>query len=356
VTIENHDDGFLSGELVEALRAESRLDVVDSIPEGEDAVRTLVIPERFTERVLSREDVVLELRKEPNTSIEAGEAVSVSIFKALIRVVGGLVELEASAIERGVEGLAVGGDSVSGSLWRATGAETAAVESLHVELDSLQARARLVSVSSSLAGRAHEPPPGGFQSSVPGTMVMFVLMSMLFAGTGITAERASGVLRRLGMSPAGKTEVVLGKLLGRVWVACLQILFLLAVGRFAFRITLGNSPVALVALMVAFAFCTGAFSILFGSFFRNPDQVSGFAVITTLAMAALGGCWWPIEVVSRPFQIVAFCLPTGWAIHGIHRIISFGYGLESVGTHIAVLAAFGLLFIILASKRLRWTL
>jgi ABC-type multidrug transport system permease subunit len=184
---------------------------------------------------------------------------------------------------------------------------------------------------------------------------MFVLMAMVFSGTAITAERESGVLRRLGITPAGRKEVVLGKLLGRMYIAGVQILFLLLLGKFAFKISLGNSLYALVFLMIVFAFCTGSFSILFGSLFRDPDQVSGFAIITTLVMSALGGCWWPIEVVSRPFQIVAFLLPTGWAINGLHKIISFGYGVEAITVNLLVLAAFGVVFILFASRNLKWT-
>ncbi|MCK4236839.1 MAG: ABC transporter permease, partial [Candidatus Krumholzibacteria bacterium] len=88
----------------------------------------------------------------------------------------------------------------------------------------------------------------------------------------------------------------------------------------------------------------------------NPDQVSGFAVITSLVMAALGGCWWPIEVVSKPFQILSFVFPTGWAINGLHKVISFGYGITEISSNLIVLAAFGVVFVIAASRKLRWDL
>jgi len=355
LTIENSDVGFLSVELIEALRKEN-LNIVDSLSEGESAVRTLVIPEGFTESLLKRERVTLVLRRDPGSNLEAGEAVSVSIFKGLIRVISGLVELEGNALEQGSERFRLSDNTLSGSLWNLVRGNEAGIESLHVELDSLQAREQLVKVEASLAGRASRPPPGGFQSSVPGNMVTFVLMAMLFGGIGITAERTGGILRRFGISPVDRSEVVAGKLLARMMVAGLQIAFLLVVGRALFGIDLGKSPAALIVLMIAFAFCTGAFSIMFGSFFRDPDQVAGFAIITTLAMAALGGCWWPIEIVSRPFQIIAFCLPTGWAIHGIHRIISFGHGFDAIAANIAVLVAFGLAFVAAASKKLRWTI
>ncbi|GEM_PF-177352 len=354
LTVEDRDSGFLSGKLVEALEDES-LYIVDSLPEGDDAVRTLVIPGEFTRSVLDRERVGLVLSREEGTNMNAAEAASASIFKGLIRVVSGLIEIEGDELEHGAAGISIDGDSLSGSLWKLSGGRIGALETLQVRLDTIMARDPLVTVRSGNAGRAADIPRG-FQGSVPGSLIMFVLMSMVFSGAGITAERVTGVLKRLGTTPAGRAEVVSGKLLGRVEIAMIQIVFLLAAGRLLFRISLGGSPIALFLLMLAFAFCTGSFSILFASLLKNPDQVTGFAVITTLVMSALGGCWWPLEVVSRPFQVLAFFFPTGWAISGIHKLISFGFGLTGVVPHIAALLAFGVVFLLIAAKRLKWSM
>jgi ABC-2 type transport system permease protein len=352
LTIENQDHGFLSGDLIDALKSEN-IAVIDSLPEGAEAVRTFIIPDDFTRRVLSREPVTLLLSRAEDANINASEAASVAIFRGLLRMVAGLIEIEAEAVNRGDERFAIIGDSLHGSLWEFAAGREGELDSIRVRLDTIQSREALVSVAASQAGRV-EAIPSGFQASVPGTLVMFVLMAMVFSGTGITAERAGGVLRRLGMTPAGKGDVVLGKLIARIWVAGIQIAFLLLFGTLVLKINLGNNTFALVLLMLSFAFCTGSFSILFGSLFRNPDQVAGFAIITTLVMSALGGCWWPLEVVSQPFRVVAFCLPTGWAIHGIHRVISFGYGLGTVLSHIGILCGFGVVFILIASRRLKW--
>jgi ABC-2 type transport system permease protein len=166
-------------------------------------------------------------------------------------------------------------------------------------------------------------------------------------------ERSTGVLRRYAYAPAGKGSIIIGKLLGRMLIAFVQILFLLLVGKYLFRISLGSSAGALVVLMFVFAFCTGAFGIFFGALFRNPEQVSAVSIIATLAMSALGGCWWPIELVPSAFKTIAFLFPTGWAMDGIHKIISFGYGMGAIALDAVVLAGFGAAFVLLASWRLR---
>ncbi len=354
ITIENRDSGFLSRDLIEALRCEN-LYLVDSLGEGENPVRTLIIPEGFTRDILSREKAELVLSKEKNSNFDAGQAASMAVFRGLAKVCSGLLEIEIEEVQRGDKRFIIQSDSVSGSLWSLSGGRPQRVIEYGTRIDTILAREPLITLKDEFAGKGKEIP-GGFQSSVPGSLVMFVLMGMVFSGTAIVAERTSGVLKRIAVSPAGKMEIVTGKLLGRMVIAGVQIVFLLIAGRFLFGITLGNSYIGLIFLMVAFAFCTGSFALLFGSLFSDPDQVTGFAVLTSLAMSSLGGCWWPLEVVSKPFRIIAFCLPTGWAINGLHKIISFGYGLSSIIQHISVLIIFGSIFLVIASKKLKITM
>jgi ABC-type multidrug transport system permease subunit len=75
--------------------------------------------------------------------------------------------------------------------------------------------------------------------------------------------------------------------------------------------------------------------------------------MATMGMAALGGCWWPIEVVSPALQKAALLFPTGWAMRALHGVISFGEGLQGVALPLAVLALFGLAFTAVAARVLR---
>ena len=350
--VENADTGFVSRALIAELRREP-LQITDSLKAGEKAVRTLVIPAGFSEQVLGRRRAVLTVRVGEDANIEASGAVTAALYRDLIKIVADLIQIESGRLGASDGGIKLVDGKIEGSLLALSRAKPGSIDSIRIELDSLRAEPPLVTMRSSAAGKA-EKIPSGFEMSLPGNLVMFVLMSMAFSGIGITVERKEGLLRRFAYTPAGRREVVLGKLVGRMYVAFVQILFLLAVGRFVFRVPLGGSPAALMLLMTALAFCAGSFGVLFGSIFSSPEQVSALSVISTLAMSALGGCWWPIEVVSQPFRIVALFFPTGWAMDGLHKLLSFGYGMREVSLDIAVLAAFGLVFITIASKKLTW--
>jgi ABC-type multidrug transport system permease subunit len=351
LTVDDRDSGFLSRALVGELRREP-LDVVDSLATGEKAIRTLVIPEGFTRSMLDRRRITLTLVKEGGSNMQAGEAVNAAIYRCLMRVASPLIEIEAGMLERGTKGFSFKGDSLAGSLLAASLADPGLLDRVAARVDSLRAEPSVVTLRSTEAGKLRQAP-SGFQSSVPGNLVMFVLMTMVFSGAVITMERHTGVLRRYAYTPAGKTVVLLGKLLGRMFIAFVQIAFLLLVGKLVFHISLGTSTGALVLVMTMFAFCTGAFGMFFGSLFRNMEQVAALSIIATMTMSALGGCWWSIELVPRAFKIAAFFFPTGWAMDGIHKIISFGYGMSAVAMNVAVLAGFGVAFVMLAAWRFK---
>jgi ABC-type multidrug transport system permease subunit len=74
-----------------------------------------------------------------------------------------------------------------------------------------------------------------------------------------------------------------------------------------------------------------------------------------MLLAALGGCWWPSEIMPRWLWQSAHALPTAWAMDGFHALISFGYGIESVMLPASALFGFGLLFSIIGARFLRVT-
>ena len=91
-----------------------------------------------------------------------------------------------------------------------------------------------------------------------------------------------------------------------------------------------------------------------GSVVRTEGQASSIGWILGMVMAALGGCWWPAEIMPRWMWNVAHALPTAWAMDGFHALISFGRGLDGVLLPAAMLTGFGLLFSLLAARFLRF--
>jgi ABC-type multidrug transport system permease subunit len=210
------------------------------------------------------------------------------------------------------------------------------------------ARPQLLTVERA-AHRTLKPPPAGFSQSLPGTLVMFVVQMILtYGGAILVADRLGGQLRRVLVTPATWIEAYAGKVLARVLLGCVQAGVLLVAGALLFKFPLGDHPWFLVPVVVSLALVAGALSLIVGVVCQTDKQVMLLAIFGTMILAALGGCWWPIEVVPEAFKTIALATPTYWAIHAIQSIAYFGRSYEVLLVDCPVLLAFAALAATLA--------
>lgn len=195
------------------------------------------------------------------------------------------------------------------------------------------------------------PVTAGFQRSVPSYMVMFVFLNLLVSGAGIAEERRLGLLRRLGMAPISRREVLLGKLLGRFAIGWVEIAWMLLAGWLLFRIQWAEHMWVFVGFLSLFALACASAGILIGTLFRDPDKCRAAAIWAAILLAPLGGLWWPIEIVGPGLRRVAHMVPTGWAMEPINAMLAFGAGAREVAPFAAALAAMFVVTFALASRR-----
>ncbi|HFC30429.1 MAG TPA: ABC transporter permease, partial [Oceanospirillales bacterium] len=178
-----------------------------------------------------------------------------------------------------------------------------------------------ITVEVSSAGEKREIP-AGFKQAVPGILVMFIMMIALTNGAlSLFLERKSGVLKRLAATPLTKTEITAGKWLGKWYITILQMIYGMLIGWLVFKIDWGNHILAIVGILLIWAALNAALAVLLGSFAQSEGQVSLFATMGSLLLAALGGCWWPIEITPQWMQNLANFLPTGWIMDAIHKLM-----------------------------------
>jgi len=319
LNIVDKDKSFLSQALIDELRDEKyAVNLLDS--EADTSVRALVIPENFSKDILAGKKAEMILQKEERSNIEASQAASSHIFKAIIKILTKIVSINPQNEEELVQ-----------------------------KYDQHRFE-RLITIRSELGGKL-QTIPSGFNHSIPAITVMFILFTVfMYGGISLLEERNRGQLERTYLSPATFSSIIAGKWLGRLLLGMLQFVVLFAAGKIVFSIYLGNSLLSL--FLVALFLCSTAagMSILFGSIIRKIEVLIIFNILVANIMSAFGGCWWPIEIVSPAIRKVSFAFPTGWAMDAFHKLIFFGQGLEALIPHILVLMGFTLVFLILAIK------
>ncbi|QYK51501.1 MAG: ABC transporter permease [Anaerolineales bacterium] len=196
--------------------------------------------------------------------------------------------------------------------------------------------------------------PIGFSQASPGNMVIFSMFFIVYGASSILLEREQGTLRRLLTMPVSKLAILGGKLLGVFVAGVAQISLLVIVGQLAFNVPWGQSPAALAAMIVAFAFCITSMGMLLAALVRTYAQIDAMSMMLILPLAGLGGAMWPIEIVPDFMQKIATYLPTGWAMRGFQDIIISGFGLAEVLPAVGVLVLFGIVFLALGVWRFRY--
>jgi hypothetical protein len=208
-------------------------------------------------------------------------------------------------------------------------------------------------IPGSLGWREHSIGGGSarvntFDQYVPGFGITFLLIDMLWGvGVGLIDERDWGTLGRLRVSGGTPTAMMVGKLMARFVTGVGQMIVLFAVGWAVFGITLGHSWWALLMPSAAIAFAAAAFSLLIACITNTRDAVLPIGAMAALAMAAVGGCWWPLDFEPHWMRAAALAMPTTWTMHAFNNLMIRGLGAESA--IVPALITVGLGFVFLAS-------
>ena len=93
---------------------------------------------------------------------------------------------------------------------------------------------------------------------------------------------------------------------------------------------------------------------MLGSLARTDGQASGLGVLAANVLAALGGCWWPIEVTPAWMQNLQNFMPTGWTMDALHKLISFEAGAASAIPYVITLLVAALVVMSIAVNRFKY--
>jgi ABC-2 type transport system permease protein len=190
-----------------------------------------------------------------------------------------------------------------------------------------------------------------------------MIMTVLIGGTqSLTAEKLHGTLARLATTPMSRDEIILGKLLHLGLVGFVQAMVLMAagqmigvVGLFGIEFTWGPNWWVVAIFTIFFSFVVAGLTLLIGGLFRTTQQAESLGWLFGMVFSALGGCWWPLEIMPRTAQIIGWFTPTYWSMKALHGVVTFGRGFEVILGPVVIVTCFGLLFTWLGARTIKVT-
>ena len=189
--------------------------------------------------------------------------------------------------------------------------------------------------------------------TLPGYLTMFVFFAAAIGAEAIARERQTQTLERLLSNGVRRSSIVAGKMLASLYRGFLQLAFLWVLGIFAFSIDFGASPTAVVAVSVFMAVASSAFGVMLAALVHTVKSASSAAVLASLTLAPLGGCWWPLFITPDWMQAVGRLTPHGWANDAFNKLMLFGAEGRDVLVNVLALALFAAAFLAVAVARFR---
>src|SRR3954451_17267622 len=162
----------------------------------------------------------------------------------------------------------------------------------------------------------------------PGTLVMILLFTAIFATISIIEDRREGFLQGVLVAPIPRWSMVLGKVLGGTLVALVQGLMFLALG---LTLPIGVTPLGAAQLVVLlFVASLGITSL--GTFFAwKTDSTQGFHAIMNLVLMPLwllSGGFFPAPALTADARWSQWLLgvamrinPLSYAVGGVRRLL-----------------------------------
>jgi ABC-2 type transport system permease protein len=151
---------------------------------------------------------------------------------------------------------------------------------------------------------------------VPGVLMMTVLYSGAWAGTGYIDDMKSGVMDQLLTAPVARSAIITGQLIQQLVICLVQSILVLGIGwvggaRYPGGVS-GLAVALVVALLLATIFCSLSTATALTA--RSQIALIGISQIVVLPVTFLSTTMMPTELMPAWVQTISHYNPMTWAV------------------------------------------
>ncbi len=188
----------------------------------------------------------------------------------------------------------------------------------------------------------------------PALLAVFAFFFVfILTGVSFLRERAQGTLERLLTTPVSRADILLGYLLGFLLFATVQTLVILLFTVWILQVEYRGDLWQVMVLLLTVTVVGVNLGIFISTFARNEFQVVQFIPLVLAPQIFLSGLILPVEELPGLFQAASSVLPLTYSVEGLREIMLRGGGLGDVVRELAVLLAFAVGLLVLASATVR---
>jgi ABC-2 type transport system permease protein len=185
------------------------------------------------------------------------------------------------------------------------------------------------------------------QHNVPAWTVFAMFFIVIPLAGNMVRERTASTITRLRTMPASMFHFYAGKLLSYSGVGLLQALLMISVGFWLMphmglaRLDLGSGLIPLIYVSILVGISSTGYGLLVGTIFKTLHQAAIFGIVSVVIMAALGGIWVPLYIMSDTMVFIGHLSPMNWAMEAFNDVFLRGKELTQIITSTWHLWIFG---------------
>lgn len=189
---------------------------------------------------------------------------------------------------------------------------------------------------------------------IPGLIaVVLTLLTMMLTALAIVREREQGTMEQLIVTPIRAPELIVGKVAPYVLIGFFDLLEILAIGVFWFKVPVHGSVPLLLGLACLFLLTSLGLGLLISSVSATQREAMLLTYFIFLPTIFLSGFFFPVDAMPPVLQMLSRMVPLTYILVITRGIILKGVGLPELGSSVVTVGIFGVVLLALASARFR---
>jgi len=192
---------------------------------------------------------------------------------------------------------------------------------------------------------------------IPGVVGMILNMSLIMmTAMSITREKERGSMEFMMVTPTQPAEVIIGKMIPYFFMGIVQVISILIIAFWLFKMPLTGSAWALTALLLAYGITTLMVGILISTMAQSQIQAMQLSFYYMMPTILLTGFMFPFSGMPAWAQWISTTLPMTYFIRGARGVFLKEFDIVDMWPNLWPIGLAFIVFLVTSIKSYRKTL
>jgi ABC-2 type transport system permease protein len=189
---------------------------------------------------------------------------------------------------------------------------------------------------------------------LPGVLAMALMQLGLFGSLQFVGLRERKILRQLNVTPLPRSLLIASEVTVRLFMALVQAMLILVIGRLVFNVQVAGSWPVLIGLVLLGAAVFVSLGYMLVSFVKSEESGQGVIQLVQFPMMFLSGIFFPVEVMPVFLKPIMKAIPLTYLADLLRQEVTGWAPLNTPATNLLVLGGWLVVSLVLGIRFFRW--